>query len=647
MVRSADPTAVRRGFWRSLVTRPGLRSRLLGNPPLSTGQIVILIAMLVSGIVVALLSPIGAGFDEAQHLRRVWEMSYLELVPNSLLGPDRPIPALFATQSYREDSIVRPVASDYFSKYLHAGLGDEGFVYDDTSTRSVYSPLLLIPQAIVMRYTSLAFHWPALVVIWMTRLAGLLAYLAFVFLAVRTVPWGKWILLILAAAPTAVYQAATVSADSIANGIGFLFVAVVLCAVDRSALGWKDLAALTLALVLLFSGKINMVPLAVLPLLLVKPADFDIRGGYLLLMLVTVGLLVLEVFGWYALVYSPSTGGGGGMLGQLRYLATHPSWYLLGIAKDVLANGLAYLRGWVASFGYYYWSVPALIVPVYLLVLIVTVGTTDVGASLDRSRRLILMAVFVVGFLGTAISLQLTAEPVGSSLIHELHGRYFTPLALPAMLAVAGIVDIDIGRYQWWLIGGVGFSLTLFSSALWLAYHVTCGTAFYTSGLCYMPQYKNWAPGDVLSPPIDRSRQLRQAFTAECDGLTQVRVWVVRESEASGPALSISVIPSTGQAPLATELAGEGSIPASGWLRVDFDPAWHSADERYQVVVKGVGQGGSSPVRLSYTSRPEYRAGSLSLDGRALEQDLFFQYGCSAGWNRLGRTLKGSLQVGQ
>ena len=65
---------------------------------------------------------------------------------------------------------------------------------------------------------------PALLLFYAGRSASLLSYLFLVWLALRWMPFGKWILAVLALTPMALFQAATITPDAISNGIGFLFI---------------------------------------------------------------------------------------------------------------------------------------------------------------------------------------------------------------------------------------------------------------------------------------------------------------------------------------------------------------------------------------------------------------------------------------
>jgi hypothetical protein len=56
---------------------------------------IFLIFSLIIGIMLVFLTPIGAGFDEDTHIARIWEISRLKFIPNSLLGQGPEFPQVF------------------------------------------------------------------------------------------------------------------------------------------------------------------------------------------------------------------------------------------------------------------------------------------------------------------------------------------------------------------------------------------------------------------------------------------------------------------------------------------------------------------------------------------------------------------------
>lgn len=126
-------------------------------------------------------------------MARVWEMSALEFIPNEKLGSEAsPYPKLLKDVSYRRQVLIRPVPFDYLAEYSGMPIDGEGYYYGPIRTWTVYSPALLMPQALVFRYFGTKLGLSFLTVFFSVRMVTLLSYVALAWLAVRVVPFGKW-----------------------------------------------------------------------------------------------------------------------------------------------------------------------------------------------------------------------------------------------------------------------------------------------------------------------------------------------------------------------------------------------------------------------------------------------------------------------
>ena len=253
------------------------------HTPLSAPEKFVLIVVLAFGLIASLATPLSAGYDEETHFIRAWEMAHLYFVPNEQLGAKLPFPALYWDLSYRRQPIVEAIEPGFWKTYGALPLDARDYVYANVETRSVYSPLLLLPQAFTIRYLGLSLQLPALIVYYACRIAGLLSYLLLSWLAVRLIPYGKWLLAIMIVSPMAVFQASTISADTISNGIAFFFIGASLAIAGRQPVGWKGWLLQLALLALLLAGKVNLIFLLLLPFLLIPPSRFRMKYGFALL----------------------------------------------------------------------------------------------------------------------------------------------------------------------------------------------------------------------------------------------------------------------------------------------------------------------------------------------------------------------------
>ena len=610
---------------------------LASGKPRSPAEVYLLLALLLFGGAACLLLPVGGGYDEETHLIRVWEMSSLTFLPNEKLGNEMPFPAVYWEMSYRRPFIVRAVEPGFWEKYKSLSLDAHDYIYGEVETRSVYSPPLLLPQAMVMRYLGRKLQLPALTVFYACRLIGLLSYLVLAWFSVRVTPFGKWTLALLASSPVAILQASTVSADAISNGIAILFIAASLALVNKKEIHWKEWISLTLLFLILFWGKLNIVPLAILPFLLLKPSHFKMRFGYFMLIAAAVSLFLLEAVGWNLLAYSRLSTAveRADPLGQLSFILADPIGFSAILANNIWTRTFDYLHDWIAIYGYNYWPVPTGVYYLYMAGLLAALFTRGNEPESDKKTRTVLGIVFIVTYLATILSLYITFTPVGSEVIDGVQGRYFItvmPLLFLALACHPAFKRIQLPVLLPAALGAA--SLVLYVAGMYLSHHVPCGSQYYQAGNCYQPNYKNWAPNEVYSPPVSGQLTLAQEIVPECSGMTEVRIWVdAAGSDPDGTTEFILTDVGKGRDIVNVSILNS-EFPSGNWYSLKFPPDWASNGRFYLLTIHGNGQTNTGP-RIAYSLRPEYPAGKLFENDQALGQDLIFQTGCIAGWEKM------------
>ncbi len=606
----------------------------------SAPEIFVILVLLILGVVSSLAVPLSAGYDEETHFIRAWEMAHYYFIPNEQLGSTLPFPAIYWELSYRRQPIVQAVEPGFWSKYGGLSIDSHDYMYANVETRSVYSPALLLPQALALRLLGLAWRLPALTVYYAVRFIGLLSYLLLSWLAVRFIPYGKWLLAILVVAPMALFQASTISADTISNGIGFLFIGSTLAITNKKELGWKEWGALVILVALLFLAKVNLVFLALIPFLLIPPSKFKMKYGYLLLGFITLVLFLVEVGGWSIIAYSKFTRAlqGADPTQQVLFILSSPLLFIKILSLDVWKNTLAYMQGWVGVYGYDYWPVPGLTYLLYPLAVIASLRQDRALPVPDKRMRIVLATLFVVGYLLTITSLYIAFTPVKSLVVAGVQGRYFTPVMPLLLLALVGlpfVTNIHIPAVV--PISLATAALVLYVVGLILSYQVTCGSQFYQFGLCYQPQYKNWAPEASSSPSITPAMTLTQEIVPACDGMKEMRVWVNSTGSDPSGTTTLNLRAPTEEKNVVNRTFTNSEITKDGWLTVSFNPEPQSDNQLYVLTLKG---SSASGIQVATSIKSEYHTGKLFENNTAIEQDVIFQYGCLAGLQKLAQNGK-------
>ena len=610
----------------------------LANARVARVEISLVLILLIFGVPMAILIPPGAGYDEEDHLIRVWELSALSFIPGELSPQEMKFPTVFRDFAYRQQGSAGVIDSEFWQNYSRAGLYERGFIRREIDTKSVYSPALLLPQGFVMRLFGRSAGLPALVVFYLCRLVGLFSYLLLVWLAIRWIPFGKWILLALAVSPMALFQAGTITPDSISNGIGFLFVAGSLRAAEHEEIGWKEFGQLGILIALLFLAKLNLLPLILLPFLLVSPSKFSPKRIYGFLLLATLVLFVVEVAGWNWVASrnfdslllqeaNPSA--------QLLYVLGHPFAFLETVAQDLIANGWLYIVGWINGYGYYYWTPPLIVSLLFVMGLVAALIVDAISKPQASKLRASLILVFLAGYLATIASLYLSFTPVGADHVNGVQGRYFIPLALPLFLAFSTFLSRKWVVSPNWVMIPLGMGLTLNLAGIFFSFHVPCGSTFYQTGLCYRPLFKDF-PNEVRpSRPISNEVVLTQEVRVTCDGLAELRVLLTPSTpDGNGKTRFVVKDPSGHKTLLDTTMPDE-QITAETWYPLRFEPNWSSAGKVYILEIRGFAASSPQGLQILYTPQPEFDLGNSYENGKRVEEDVLLQYGCAAGLRKL------------
>ncbi len=609
---------------------------------ISKAEIFLISILLTFGIPMVLLIPPGAGYDEEDHLVRVWEISGLSFIPGEMSPKQLKYPIIFRDLAYRQQASAGIIDANFWQTYAGVSLDEHGYVRREINTKSVYSPALFLPQSITMRYFGRIADLPALPVFYLTRFAGLLSYLFLVWLAIRIIPFGKWLLLILAVSPMALFQATTLTADTISNGIGFLFIAGSLNLAQFEEIDWKKTGKLLLLVFLLLLTKLNVIFLILLPFVLISPSRYRQRWIYLFIFVISVILFIVEVAAWNVIAtrnIDALLANDANVPAQLQHILRHPLHFLWTVMEDFIINGSSYLETWINGYGYYYWTPPQIVSICFLLSLgsVLLISTTTEGV--DKRFNILFIVVFVLGYLATMVLMYLTFTPVGSDKILGPQGRYFIPSAMLLFLALSSLSVVKkLGRPS--LTWGMGFLVAALSINLMgiiLAFYVPCGTTFYNTELCYQPPYKDFTAESHPSPPISNDISVTQEVQVKCDGFTELRVLLFPSiSQANGTTRFILQDPMNDQKLMDT-LVQNDQITSEDWYPLRFNPDWHSNGKQYVLKVLSTGTLNGQGLRLFYSAEPEFQ-GNLYENGQLMQGGVALQYGCITGIRKLWLT---------
>ena len=99
--------------------------------------------------------------------------------------------------------------------------------FKDFPNTAYYSPVSYAPQAFAM-FMARQFNCSVSMVYYAGRIGGFIFWLVIMFLVIKIVPVYKWLFTVLILLPMNLYVTNSLSADTVTNCLGLLFIALVL-----------------------------------------------------------------------------------------------------------------------------------------------------------------------------------------------------------------------------------------------------------------------------------------------------------------------------------------------------------------------------------------------------------------------------------
>jgi uncharacterized membrane protein len=344
-----------------------------------------------------------------------------------------------ALRFHTEERVDRRVLRAAFALPLEPELRVDG----NLGGAALSTPAPYLPQALAA-LAGRQLGLRPLHILYLCRLANLLASLAVAWTAVRIAPFFRWLFAFLALDPMALFLRSTVSPDALIDAAALLLVAACLAlavetvepAEGEARRSRRGLVALLLGAVALLGlakgASYLLLPALVLLIPLAGPCRNRRRTAALLSVVTVVSLAGAGLSTWAARrAYVPLRPElGVDLARQTAEIARHPARFLGLAAVDAVRHAPVYAIQFVGNLGWLDTPLPAPILLGYALLLLALAlvdGPPDF--TLKTSGRLLVAAIAAGTFLAIAASQYLLWTPVGAPYIDGIQGRYLLPLA--------------------------------------------------------------------------------------------------------------------------------------------------------------------------------------------------------------------------
>lgn len=416
-------------------------------------QTAFLIIGLIYGLGFLLATPAFQVPDEYEHFYRSLYVSEGHVVPEKLGN----LSGVYVPESVKITSDT--VNQEWYTflqdrdnktnliPLLHLPFNSKNMVFEDISRIAVvtYSPVPYLISAFAIDLGKL-FNLSPLALMYIGRLANLLAWLFLTYLAIKITPVHKWVFFMLALLPMTLFEAASLSADSFLFGLSFLIIAIFFKYAfdeDIKRIDIKKVYILFILLLLIGLAKSNYFLLLLL-IFLIPAAKFGSRkrrflitGSLFLAVGAIIGIWFLLTKGLYAPIIPQVS-----ISGQIAYILGDPFRFPYILVNTFIRSGLSYQYLFVGNF---WLDVP---LPVwwlgFYLITIIPVALLDKNKiNIIRNQKLISAVIFILNFITACAIVYITWTPVGQNVIDGIQGRYFIPIFPLLFLLLYKIRDFE------------------------------------------------------------------------------------------------------------------------------------------------------------------------------------------------------------
>ena len=432
---------------------------------------------LVAGLLLAFVMPPGAAPDETRHLSRVYAMSEgIFRVPGTKLPRvtiPKSIPDLYRAVNGKEwpkPPPARTIAETAafldqpLDPSLRVGIANAG----------TYPPTVYLPHLLGVapgRWLELA---PA-ALIYLGRVASLLAWIALTALAIHVAPARKWTLALLSLTPMSVASAASISSDPMTNAAALLFAVIVM----RSVCADGPLARAETRT--LFGGALllAMVKAGYWPLALATLAIPGARvGGASRRFALTAGVAATALFPslvWLIVAQANAPAPpveGADPVAQLGFVLGHPLAFAGILARTIVLTMPVYWTTFVGELGPLLVKLPAFVYALWAIALVAMIAADGPSPpALAREGRTWLAVAFAATIAVVFTMAYLGWNPVGEREIRGVQGRYWAP-AVPMLVFALPAWDRALPeRWRSALFGVAAISLVSALGAVWGVYY--------------------------------------------------------------------------------------------------------------------------------------------------------------------------------
>lgn len=298
------------------------------------------------------------------------------------------------------------------------------------STTAVYAPVPYLAQSAGITLGRIADLSP-LALMFLGRLANLLAWLFVVYFAIKVSPFNKHVLLLLALMPMSIFLASSLNTDACVNCFSFLLFATTLrYAYYNEELTSRDYLLLFCTALVLSLSKMAYIPLVWITFLI--PLHKTSRKKFHYLAVSTIvcicslaGIAWVRAVSDFYVPYLPFCS----LTDQLHFIIDNPLEYLKVFAGVAKTPGINLLYQYIGELGWLDTWFPKWYYALYLCILVGAAVSNPCSAKKRTAIDfLVILLSLTASFMLVVTAVYLCWTPVGFDSVPGVQGRYLAPL---------------------------------------------------------------------------------------------------------------------------------------------------------------------------------------------------------------------------
>lgn len=308
------------------------------------------------------------------------------------------------------------------------------------TTAQNYPPILYTFSSIGL-FLSRIIGLNGLLAQYVARIFNFIVFLLLAYYSIKIIPFGKLLLSCFYFFPMVLQQAASISGDSLVNGICIFFIAFNLYLLfKKETITKKEIISYILLSVFIGVGKVVYIPLVGISLLLIQSKNLT-KNNKILLIATSIILGAVAAVGWYAFsmqytgneVYLEQNNVNA--IEQIKNLIHYPLHGVKVLIQTIMQNGESYLFTLVGnSLSWFLISIPLPAIVAFIVLLVLSVFFEKNEHELNCKQKIWILLMFIVSVTLVFMALYVSWTGVGASTVSGVQGRYFIPIILLPLL---------------------------------------------------------------------------------------------------------------------------------------------------------------------------------------------------------------------